>query len=1694
MPSKLNLAGSVGKLDEKWLARCAMEPIHKMEGLSCVRLVDGDEHWEAIVTSLDSAHSCNLLERYFSMKLSSTWAVVPSTLIRSSDQMVLVFEQHSNLPIEFRQFDSMLNALETCISAARAVCHSHSHGVIHGNLGTNAIVFTGGKARLHWLCPLTAVDESQSQYQISFNTPPELLNGTTDRKDIRSDIYALGLVFYEWITGKTPHTASSPEEWRHAHLAVSPAAPSSVSNDIPNTLSNIIMKSLEKDPRNRYQSAESLLHDLIRLAENPCQDNGENLFQIGLSDPPILDESSCETYGRDYEIEMLSGMFIKASERPIFQIALVNGPTGSGKTAFVKKFLSELVGGQSASGKAEQLKQNIPYSTISELLTSIANDLLGYPTEDLLEVRQKLLGAISNQGHLLTTLSPDFKFVIGDAASPEDMPSLATIHRNNTILVKAFSALATPERPLILFFDDLQWADESTKELISTFAEQKPSNISLILAYRSDIQENGTQFIKYINNIKKMCSLSIEVGPIPACSVATILAKRLKTSESEVTLVANLIHEKTLGNAFFVRQVIRSLIDEKIFRYDSSTQKWLWSLDEVSAYRYADNVADLMLWKFKKLYSDQKEILKLLSCLGTSCEIALAAHIADLEVAEMLALTSPLVSMGLLKIVKSSYTFPHQRILDAAYDQLSENLRSQLHKKIAKKMIDYKNPHQRSNAFAIANQLLKIETQDVSIGDHIPGEALVIAAKNATQTAAYEQAAQYLCKSRDLLCAHCWTHNYSHALETYLLSAECELQLGNIDNAKGYIDVCLQRSQRPLDTAKSFHLKSSICTLQSDYQSTIKFALKGLEHCGISLHQNPDLDEMHKAFQITDRLLKNYELDDLLRLPTCHSEWVNVAMKLLSNLICSFFVDNLISFTHLAKMVELTLLHGVTPEASHGLSWYAVKLGEHYGLYDYGSELAATALKLVQEHSYDVTLTSTLVACDQMFGWTHPIDHALRHARRAQERGAIGGDIGMSCYAWKHVTCGLLFRGGNLAAAAEEIDRGIAFVRSYGFSDIERILQAQAYYCETLMKGISATSPSVRASFDSALPGTQSAPSGLVAAMTAIYEGMCALAFGDPAQARKIYRDNALNARGLRGHIAHTEYQLWYCLAQCTDPSPAPEIVRELEEIRARFAHLSEINPTTFKHKHMLIEGSLALRQGQDLLAISFFDQAAINAGAGGFIHEKALAHEFLAGMCEAHGLISGAHYRWRAARDAYRIWGAEGKAQLIELSHHFLSTEAEIIERENGNKSNLDLSISIKATQALSDEVLQDRLVETLIRNLIIYAGASKGALLLTADSSLTVEALAKVEGGSVLISHAKCGMTADIVPASLIYATMRKRRTIVIDDAMTDCPDGFKADLKGRQIRSVICLPLLRQGTITGLVYLENASLAGVFSPERVPLLELLTAQAAVSVETAKLYARLVEVNHIRANIEAELANSKSELSKASNSAVMGELSAAIAHEISQPLSAMENNAKASLNWLKMDPPNVEYAIASLEDISLDATRTAEIVQGLRSLAKKASPDLSPVNLSLVIRDVSRLTSNELLSNNVELILFLQPDCIVMADALQLRQVFYNLVMNANEALKGYTRTDRKIAITTRSFSEYVEISVDDNGPGIDKANIESVFEPFFTTKSTGLGMGLSICRSVIDAHGGTITIDTNEYGGCRIGITFCVSSLTE
>lgn len=1701
--------------DNAWLKRAAQTVLHVSDGVSAVQLFDPDTGLRVFARSAPLAGSGPLQEEArLAARLRADWAAVPAATLRTADRMVVVYGGAPASTLAAMLGDTPVPAarfLELAIGSVRALAGAHAHGLLHGDIRPHNLLADGSAGvRLTGFEHATALDAmppvvprpgpASWPYQ-----SPEVARADQARTSARSDLYSLGVTFYQMLTGTLPFTADSPAAWQHAHLAIEPVPPQTRASGIEPMLGAIVLRLLAKDPVDRHASAMSLLADLLR-----CQADWRERGEIA---PFVLDAAgatstlnvSGELFGRARETALLADALARVRHSGQSELVLIAGPAGSGKSALAA-WLSCQAGQQGlrfASGKSDQLQLDIPYAPVAQMIRALTLPLLGEPEAALAPLRERWLGALAGQGRAIAVLAPEAGHVLGRTAPLADVPAQQAQARAQKAILATFATFADRAAPLVLCFDDLQWADASTIALLEAFTAQRPGNLLLIAAYRdhgNDVEQRFS-WLLHASRAGALPVTRIAVRPLAVPELAELVGAALNEPAPRVEALARLVHAKTGGNPFFSYQLLRELVDDGVLTYREDGSGWHWDEADAAQHRYTDSVTDLMTRRFARLPEAGTELLQQLACVGIRCEQSLLACVAQLSAPELGERVRPFVAAGLLVRTEDGYAFQHDRVLEAAYAMIAPRERPAAHARIAAIMIEHWQAGLAVHAFEIGNQIERAAGHPLPEPQRVAFvEVLLVAARRARRSAAMAQATRYTDAAFALMQPSWWSTHCALAYAASVLHCECLLAQARLEPASQEIDALLARELPPVDKAAVHRLKASLQTVRSDYEGAINAALSGLALLDIHLERRPTPARMREAYDAVRQALGGRAIGSLALLPATEDSRIQTIMGLLSTLISSLFVRDGISFLHVAKMVELTLEHGATAQSPYGLSWFGVFIASLYEEYEDGLAYGLAAMDLADRHGYEAERIATLVAVDQVSAWTRPLSYALAHAQRAVTLGRASGDIGMACYACNHIASDLLAMGEHLRLVEEEIGRGLALTRLVQYRDIELILYSQHHFLHRLRSGDDAPPQGEavhRMSAGQRLARANSLPTQF---WIWLYDGMAAVFRQEWDHALRSLREAETLIWSAPAHINVADCRLYLAIALAhADTDAAPDsVVAQVSAHRDCFARWAALNPLTFQGKLALVDAELARLRGDSMQALAGYEQAAAAATAAGFVHESALAHELAGLLCDARGLPTAAAQHWRLARAGYRRWGADYKAMLLEARHPQLDTAGpdhvgDDAAGADGKRSAARLELGMKAARAMSSEIVMDRLIETLMTHVVVHAGAQYGLLLLMRGEQPVIEASARVAGGKVVVTLGSAVPSEQALPLAVLNSVLRTRQTLALDDAMVDAPSIRTKGAIAGGLRSVLCLPLLRGGGVIGVLYLENSLAPAVFDATRIAELEVLAPQLAISLETARLYEQLIDESNRRVAAEMRLRSASTALARTSHLTVMGSLAASIAHEVNQPLTAIVATVDASLRWLNRPRPEVAEALDGFTHIRQNALRAADIIRALRALARQAPAVLAPLHPDDVLREVLDMARLDIDAHDVRVVARLAAGpAVVEADRVQLQQVVLNLITNALDAMAQTPPAQRELIVTSYREQDNVVVSVQDGGAGIPDDVLDQLFEPFFTTKEDGMGMGLAICRSIVEAHGGTLEVRNRRSGGSEFLFRLPVSGL--
>lgn len=1668
--------------DRAWLRDCKQTHVWQTAGASLYRLTKGGNGWDALFIPLSRQPARVLQAEPRHPADNATWLDRPIATLEDDDHCILLF-QTSAIVLDLMSPSrvALQEFLPRALSMARALAAAHADGAPLGSL--HPIDFSidqQGAVRLRAIPVVAAVQTSGAIEDIIYRAP-EQLRPIAPQCDTRSDLYALGMILFRYLTGIFPMAANSAVEWRHAHLALAPMDASSMFADLPLVVGQILKRLLAKEPGARYQSTLALELDLARCDQEWRETGSISEFEIGRIDAPYAKLWTPALFGRGEEQAILGNVLQRFLEHGKPSMIAVHGQPGVGKSSLIQTLVKNASDDTLfIQGKSDQHQTEVPYGPIVQAFSALIDEAVREDHVSLASFRKALARDLQGNASLLVDLLPAMEVLTGPQASRIEGSGPMVQLRLQRALRTILSVAAETIRPIILFLDDIQWADEATRSFLSVLVSEPVTGLLLIVARRSQSGEAQVLSDRLMADARSsMAELAdVDLRPLSLPSTRQMLETVFSDAEGGSFDLAELtgsLQEKTGGNPFYLRRLLQALVQDGVVYFSPVENAWLCRVDDVARYPASENIISFVTARLEKEGSAALELLQTLACIGPEAEQSVLANALGLSEASLQQVAAPLVRSGYIVLSPTKIAFAHDRIQEAAYSLMDEPTKRDRHRHLVDVMMSIWRTDSNAAAFAIANQIDQSDADDLPLEKRkLFIEVLLDALAHARRSAAYGQSVRYGETAVRLIRNDVWADDYGLSFRAHTQLCEALLGSALLEAAECRLGQLLQFARSALDRSAVFRLRANLLTLKSDYEGAIDEALLGLDELGVNLARGSSQSEQDDAYRSIRRRLDGRQISDLEQMPLTENPRIRAAMSLLAPLISSVFTTDGLRFLHLAKMVELTLDHGASPESAHGLAWFGAIISDKYDAYADGLSFCLAARALLDRYGFEEHRTSVLLAVDQVSPWTRPMPYALERVREALDAAHAAGDVAWICYARNHLVSDLLAMGEEIPKIRREAEESIAVTRRFGYTDIEHILAAQLRLVVDLAEGqgSSQTSGSLEATAPVVSPTTKF--------WVAFYEGTSLYYRGAYADAvRELLVADALSIF-LLAHIdtGLCKFYLGLALAACgrvASPGTSPDT--KLEEARSRLALWADLNPLNFANKLLLLDAEIARRDERYADALVLYEKAVNAAQFSRFEHEHALALERAGLCCLAMGNRISADAYLSVASASYARWGASRKARSLQaLSGH---NPDQPFATESRVPFAGDLDTVLQTSLALSEEIVLDRVIEALMTRMLIHAGANRGLLLKIGNGQLEAAASAWIEGDRVQVSTVNPDTHALKPPYSVIDRALQTRTPFIVSGS------DFKSwavDEASPTGRSILCVPLLRRGELTGLLCLQNDYLEGVFASDTVALLKLLASQAAISLENARLYTSLLQENELRAKSEQALAGARAELEKNARLTLLGGIAASVTHELGQPLAAIASNAGAGLRWLKRGEPDIAETLSVLAEIENSVSRAHDIIRALRALSKQAPSVQEPVVVDEVITEVLRISKSEIDRQKTAIALDLaSSEASVLGDSTQLKQVVLNLLQNGMDAMSDLPASRRRIEITSSKTETEIVVDIRDFGTGIPPELASQIFEPMFTTKTAGMGMGLAICKSIIEAHNGSL-LAVNEDVGTR------------
>ncbi|PHJ64307.1 histidine kinase [Nostoc linckia z18] len=1427
----------------------------------------------------------------------------------------LVMEDFGGISLKDYFVNNHVGCLEKFLEIAIALCNAldilYRERIIHKDIKPSNILINPHTKQVKLvdfsiasLLPRetqTFVNPNVLEGTLAYISPEQ--TGRMNRKiDYRTDFYAMGVTFYQLLTGELPFASSEPMELVHCHIAKVPPLVHEINCEIPPVISQIISKLMAKNAEDRYQSALGLKFDLENCLQQLIATGYIENFKIAQRDVCDRFMIPDKLYGRETEVSTLLQAFHRVSLGAT-EMILVAGFSGIGKTAVVNEVHKPIVRqcGYFIKGKYDQFNRNIPFSAFVQAFRDLMEQLLSENDIQLAQWKNKILGAVGENGQVLIEVIPELEQIIGKQPAVSELSGSAAQNRFNLLFVKFIAVFATLEHPLVVFLDDLQWADSASLKLMQVLMNQSKEGCLLMIgAYRDNEVFPTHPLMLTLEEMKKALATisTFTLAPLSKFQIDCLVADTLSCSTMMAQPVSELVYQKTKGNPFFATQFLKALHQEGYIAYDLQVGHWQCDIVSVKLLSLTDDVVQFMARQLQKLPQITQEILKLAACVGAQFDLETLAIVSEQPATHIATALWKALQEGLIlptsqiykffhggqqcqvqETVNPTYRFLHDRVQQAAYSLIPDDQKQATHVKIGQLLLQNTTPETLElHVFDIVNQL----NNGIALIDEISdryqlAQLNLIAGKKAKVSTAYKAAMKYCAIGMEILPEDSWQTAYDLTFKLYRECAECEYIVGRFDEAERLFHRALQYAENKFHLAEIYGLQLA---LKSNHGENIlaayEAALSGLSVMGMNI---PATDEGQQALiesilQEIHSKLATVQPADLFYLPAMTDAQKKVCMSILPDLWGAAYTggNQALTILSILLMVHTSLTYGNAESSGCAYCLYGMMLtiqGDYRSAY----EFATLGRKLDGQFNSAKFIPKT----NNVFGhainpYNRPLVENLAVYQQSLHISYETGDLGFGVWAVICLIWTMLLKGDCLSEVYGETEKYLSYVQQVNNVNITHTFHLQQQFLLHLQ--------GLLAEPDLLVDGGD----GQILCLDVWHKNnfeaginwYCFLKiqllylyhrYADAVEVAAIAEKTLASNLGLFPIILFHFYYPLSLAGLYSQVTPEKQqhywdVMQQHHQILETWTHTC---PENFLHQSLLLAAEMARVSGNYADAIASYDGAITAAKENDFTQIAALANELAAKFYLEWGKERIAQEYMTQAYYGYTRWGA--KAKVADLEKRYPQLLGPILQQirspvsinetifalgsvtctsyptSSSNLSDiLDLKAILKASQTISGDIQLEKLMSSLLSIVIEDAGADKCVLMLVRDERLLIKG-SITQGTQPAILQRIPVEDSQEIPLKLIYKVKHNKQIVVLVDATTDPVLANDPYIMRQQPKSVLCTPILRQGKLMGILYLENNLTTGAFTSDRVELLNLLCTQAAISLENARLYERSQE-----------------------------------------------------------------------------------------------------------------------------------------------------------------------------------------------------------------------------------------------------------
>ncbi|MEM9935185.1 MAG: AAA family ATPase [Bacteroidota bacterium] len=1689
------------------------------------------------------------------------------------------------------------------VSLIRAV---HAEGIIHRDINSNNLIINDKKGSIHLIDLELAIKNGEKTVARTLNRDkdklssqgrlegtlayisPEQTGRLNKTVDSRSDLYSLGVLLYEMIVGSLPFDIQDDLELIHAHLAIEPVPPHlrekvHTHEEIPVQISLVIMKLLEKEPDNRYSSAQALLEDL-KLCFTQWEEN-KAIPAFPLEAERSRFNISGNLYGRDGIITALETVFDRVSDGSR-ELCIITGAEGSGKTRLANSMESYVVGkeGFFIRGRFDHTVQTIPYSGWITAFDNFVNRLL---TEDIYQLeywKTTINEAVGDNGKVLTEVIPNLELIIG--TQPDLTPQGVLDSHNRFMLVTRnfVRAISKKKHPLAIFLDDFQWADEASKNLLqSLMLDAGNEYLWVIMSFRGEAISEEHLLYDMTDSLEgeQVSYQAFHLENLSFQEVTHLLGDTLDCQQGSCKELAEVIYQKTLGNPFFTVQMLESIYEKNLLTYVGKKNKeinWSWDLEAIQQLNVTENVVDMMAARIQQLPEETQKILILGACEGNHFHADILASLYEKEEVSIFNGIQPAIEQGLIVLIQEKeklYRFTHSRIRDAVYSLANQEETPKVHKKIGDALYTKAGePNPDTLSVDAVFDLVKHWNRGLVWITGRKEKKLIakfnlVAGIMSSSSGAYESAIHYLTIGMKLVEDYGWQNTYKLNLELFNTAAESAYLSGDYVSMEKWVNKLIEQTVTIPDKIPAYEIKILSLISREKLGEAVETGLKILKQLGVDLPTKLSRFRLNNETRKIKFKLRGKTASHFLSLPEMSDDKMMAAMRMMALLTTPIQIirPELTPFM-IYRQIDIMLKEGISSYSPGALIGYGIFLTIYQKDPVKGFAYGKVGLELLRRFDSQEYLASNYIL---FYGALWPYKKHLKEVfeplKEAFHTGMNNGDFASASYGIAQYVFDAFLLGVNLPKLEEELN--------FYTREIEQINQEGSLHYLQLGRQLVRKLRESSGKPDQLTTSLMSEEKLLEkfknssdqSALSTFYFSKLLLAYHFESYQTGLEALNeiqALSGSNMSGHTTDPNYLFFYCLIRLAlYPEQNPDVQKAWFKTIKKFQEEVEFwsihAPANYLHKFHLLEAEKLRVLGQEESARKHYERALYLSKENDFLHDEVLAWVLTGKFYRARGQQFLAETYLEQAVNAYQRWGAYAVVNHLRNRYpRYINNSdspgsdsrksTQLVGSLKGESiGGLDYQSINKASQTLAGEVVLSNLLTKMMRIVIENAGATRGAFIENRKDNLWVLAEGDLSKG-IEVGKAVAVSQVQNIPYSIINYVARTNKVLVLDSAGETSMYSSDVYLNKMNPASLLCYPITHKGSQIAIIYLENRLTQGAFNSERKQVLDILSAQIAISIENARLYEGLDEKvkertrqlntkNSELAETISKLQTAQSQLVQAEKMASLGQLTAGIAHEINNPINFISGNIlplqrdiqeikallmkiyevngeigleEAFKNWKEYwEELETEYLFEEIEElmsgIQIGANRTKDIVLGLKNFSRLDEDSFKLADVHEGLDSTLFLLKNhfkERISVEKDYGELQRIECLPG----KVNQVFMNILNNAADAIqtkaeelkdspeeKGFSG---EIHIHTKQLVEEVMISFKDNGYGMTEEVKNRIFEPFFTTKDVGAGtgLGMAIVYGIIEQHKGRIEVDSNPMVGTELRVYLPVKQLGE